>query len=151
MQNEHCSHWERKLMVKKLNLLLIASLVWMVAGFNVLKIGIDLYSKYLSPLNYLLSIVVFLIFWFMIFHKLTVKHTKRIREYEDDKQFFLKFFDVKSFIIMAVMMIGGILIRVLHLLPEQFIAFFYTGLGAALFLAGLLFGLNYFKEKKKVR
>lgn len=87
----------------------------------------------------------------MIFHKLTVKHTKRIREYEDDKQFFLKFFDVKSFIIMAVMMIGGILIRVLHLLPEQFIAFFYTGLGAALFLAGLLFGLNYFKEKKKVR
>ena len=38
-------------------------------------------------------------------------------------------------------MTGGIGLRVSGLAPEQFIAVFYTGLGAAL-LAGLLFGRN---------
>ena len=34
-------------------------------------------------------------------------------------------------------------LRVGRLAPERFIAFFYTGLGASLLLAGLLFGRNY--------
>ena len=46
---------------------------------------------------------------------------------------------------MAVMMTGGIGLRVSGLAPERFIAVFYTGLGAALLLAGLLFGRNYGK------
>ena len=62
------------------------------------------------------------------------------------KQFFLKFFDVKSFVIMAVMMTGGIYIRESGLGPEIFIAVFYSGLGASLLLAGILFGRNYFRE-----
>jgi hypothetical protein len=32
--------------------------------------------------------------------------------------------------------------------PERFIAFFYTGLGASLLLAGLLFGCNFGKAAK---
>lgn len=44
---------------------------------------------------------------------------------------------------MAVMMSGGIGLRLSGLAPERFIAVFYTGLGAALLLAGLLFGRNY--------
>ena len=46
---------------------------------------------------------------------------------------------------MAVMMSGGIGLRASGLAPERFIAVFYTGLGAALLLAGLLFGCNYGK------
>ena len=45
----------------------------------------------------------------------------------------------------AVMMTGGIGLRVSGLAPERFIAVFYTGLGAALLLAGLLFGRNFGK------
>lgn len=60
-------------------------------------------------------------------------------------QFFYKFFDLKSFLIMVFMISFGVIIRTFHLLPERFIAVFYTGLGAALFLAGVLFGWNYFK------
>ena len=48
--------------------------------------------------------------------------------YGEQKQLFIKFFDVKSFIIMAVMMTGGILLRSLKLAPAVFIAVFYTGL-----------------------
>ena len=46
---------------------------------------------------------------------------------------------------MAVMMTGGIGLRVSGLAPERVIAVFYTGLGGALLLAGLLFGRNYGK------
>ena len=52
---------------------------------------------------------------------------------------------VSSFVIMACMMTGGIAIRSLHLAPEPFIAVFYTGLGCALALAGLLFGRNWLR------
>lgn len=130
--------------VQKNTLLLIACLVWGTAGFNILKIGLLAYQNYLQPLNYALSLVVFAIFQFLIFGKLVKKHTQRILAYKE-KQFFLKFFDVKSFIIMAFMMTFGIVLRATNIAPEQFIAVFYTGLGSALFLAGLLFGYQFAK------
>ena len=49
---------------------------------------------------------------------------------------------MKSFI-MAVMMTGGIWLRSSGVAPDQFIAFFYPGLGASLLLAGLLFVRNF--------
>lgn len=131
--------------VKKIHLLLIACLVWLAAGFNILRIGFLAYPAYISVPNLFLSVLVFLIFQYGIFGKLVKKHTKRILNYEEEYQFFLKFFDIKSFIIMAVMMTGGIYLRVSGLGPEHFIAVFYSGLGGALFLAGILFGRNYFK------
>ena len=42
-------------------------------------------------------------------------------------------------------MTGGIGLRASRLAPERFIAVFYTGLGASLLLAGLLFGMNFIK------
>lgn len=77
--------------------------------------------------------------------KLVKKHTARISAYSEERHFFLKFFDGKAFLIMAVMMTGGIGLRVSGLAPEGFIAVFYTGPGGALLLAGLLFGRNYGK------
>lgn len=136
-------------MVRKKSLLGLASLVWMIAGFNVLKIGIDTYINYISVINIILSFLVFGVFWYMVFYKLVVKHTLRIKNFQQPKQYFWKFFDMKSFIIMAVMMTGGVTIRIFHLLPDQFIAVFYSGLGAALFLAGLLFGYNYLTNERE--
>ena len=89
--------------------------------------------------------MVFGVFQVFIFGRLVRKHTARIGGYQDERQFFLKFFDTKAFIIMAVMMAGGIGLRASGLAPERFIAVFYTGLGAALLLAGLLFGHNFGK------
>lgn len=106
------------------------------------------YSGNVSLLNIVLSIVVFTLFQVFIFGRLVKKHRGRILGYEEDKHFFLKFFDVKSFVIMAVMISGGIALRTSGIAPESFIAFFYTGLGISLFLAGILFGVNYVKAVK---
>lgn len=130
--------------VKKKTLLLIACLVWTIAGFNILRIGILAYQPYLSIVNLFLSVVVFAVFQHFIFGRLVQKHTKRIISYTEDSQFFLKFFDMKAVIIMAVMITGGIYLRTSGLAPEHFIAVFYSGLGASLFLAGILFGKNYY-------
>ncbi len=121
--------------VKRNTLLLIACLVWSAAGFNILRIGLSAYAFYLSILNILLSFLVFLVFQRFVFGKLVKKHTARIRAYLEDRHFFLKFFDAKSFAIMAVMMTGGIVLRSSGFVPERFIAVFYTGLGASLLLA----------------
>ena len=131
--------------VKRNTLLFLACLVWSAAGFNILRIGLIAYPAYRSVLNYLLSVLVFAVFQKFIFGRLVKKHTARIHSYEEEYHFFLKFFDGKSFAIMAVMMSGGIALRVSGLAPERFIAVFYTGLGASLLLAGLLFGRNFGK------
>lgn len=129
--------------VKKRTLLLIACLVWSVAGLNIVTIGVLAYPPYLSFWNACLSTVVFAVFQVFIFGRLVRKHTARIVAYEQEEQFFLKFFDLKAFLIMAVMMTGGIYLRVSGVAPERFIAVFYKGLGASLSLAGILFGKNW--------
>ena len=97
--------------VKRNTLLLIACLVWGAAGVNILRLGVLAYPAYLSALNFVLSALVFAVFQYFIFGRLVKKHTARITGYEEERHFFLKFFDVKSFIIMAVMMTGGIWLR----------------------------------------
>lgn len=129
--------------VKRNTLLLLACLVWGAAGFNILRIGLAAYPAYRSALNCLLSILVFSVFQIFIFGRLVKKHSARIGAYLEERHFFWKFFDGKSFAIMAVMMTGGIGLRSSGLAPERFIAVFYTGLGASLLLAGLLFGRNF--------
>lgn len=93
--------------VKRNTPLLIACLVWSAAGFNILRIGVLAYPAYLSLWNLLLSAMVFTVFQIFIFGRLVKKHTTRIGGYEEERHFFMKFFDVKSFLIMAVMMSGG--------------------------------------------
>ena len=131
--------------VKRNTLLLIACLVWSAAGFNILCLGIQAYPAYLSALNFMLSALVFAVFQYLVFGRLVKKHTARIADYEEERHFFLKFFDVKSFIIMAVMMTGGIWLRSSGIAPARFIAVFYTGIGASLLAAGIRFGYQFVK------
>lgn len=132
-------------MIKKNSLLFLAGLVWSIAGYNVLNIGYQAYKENLSIILVTLSVAIFFLFKNMIFGNMVEKHTKRITEYRNDKQWFWKFFDMKSFVIMAFMMSFGIIVRVNNLAPESFIAFFYTGLGSALLFSGLKFISNYLR------
>lgn len=123
--------------VGKRSLVLISAIVWIMAGFNVLKIGIEAYRNYISVVNVIGSIFVFMIFWNMIFKKMVDKNVVRIENMIGEKRNFWVFFDLKSFIIMAFMMTMGISLRVYSLVSEVFIAVFYSGLGTALGLAGV--------------
>jgi hypothetical protein len=126
--------------VNKHTLLLIAGIVWIVAGVNILRIGI---LTWLIDSQYWVfkigeAFVVFLAFYIFVFKKLYNKHSKRICEKTKSSCPF-SFFDAKGWVIMSFMISLGIIVRKFQLLPESFIAVFYTGLSIALIITGLLF------------
>lgn len=136
--------------VKKRTLLAVAGCVWLIAGINVARLGILSYGKLpqIRALYILLSLAVFCAFGLMFF-KMSIKHTKRIKGYEEEFRPVWHFFDLKAYIIMAVMMGGGIWLRASGLVPDVFIAVFYTGLGCALALAGVLFWIAFIRFHEK--
>lgn len=127
--------------------MLIAGIVWLIAGFNVARLGILSYLE-MAPQWYLflLTIAVFSLFGTM-FYKMSQKHTKRIMGYEEYRPF-CHFFDLKAYIIMVCMMGGGIGLRAAGVFTDIFISFFYSGLGCALALAGVIFIKNYIGYEK---
>lgn len=136
--------------VSRQTLLIIAGSIWLLAGFNILRIGVMAWSR---PEHYALlrigeAITVFLLFFYFVFRRLFYKHTRRI-EQKKDRSCPFSFFDVKSWIVMIVMITFGILARSLHLFPLSFISVFYVGLSSALLITGLLF-LHYAWKRKKV-
>ena len=128
----------RRFSVRNRTLLAIAGSVWLAAGGNVARIGVQAYRGLprVGAVHLLLSLVVFGLFGSMFF-RMSQKHTRRIRGYAGETQPFWRFFDRKAYLIMAVMMGGGISLRYSGLVPEVFVAVFYTGLGCALALAGV--------------
>ena len=74
--------------VKRNTLLLLAALVWGIAGANILRIGLAAYPAYLTLWNTLLSVLVFAVFQQAVFGKLVKKHTARIGAYPDERLFF---------------------------------------------------------------
>lgn len=127
--------------------MLIAGIVWLIAGFNVARLGILSYLE-IAPQWYLflLTMAVFSLFDTM-FYKMSQKHTKRIMGYEEYRPFWY-FFDLKAYIIMVCMMGGGIGLRAAGVFADIFISFFYSGLGCALALAGVIFIKNYIGYEK---
>ena len=61
--------------IKKRNLLLLAAIVWMIAGFNILRIGIETYVAYKSVINFILS--------FLLVHDLLQTDCKAHRPYSE--------------------------------------------------------------------
>ena len=130
-----------RVQIPKNQLMLIAGLVWCAAGAMVSIIGLPLEFG-LAPAHLVLvplAAVIFLVFYLFIFSPLVRKHTGRIRARPEDRLPFWQFFNASSWVVMAVMMGGGMTLRLSHLMPDWMIAFFYSGLGVALFLCGVRF------------
>lgn len=128
--------------VSKTALLFIAGIVWLAAGVNIARLGILSFGRMSQSMWWMLVIgviAVFTVFHIKIFSKMVGKHANRIAGYVEDKIAFWRFFDASGYIMMAIMMTGGISLRAFGLVPNWFIAFFYTGLGIALALSGMSF------------
>lgn len=130
-----------KFWVTKQFLLITAGIVWVIAGGNILRIGIVTWNDSHFTCHFMIfgAIAVFLLFFVLVFRKLFYKHTRRIENKKDDKNCPFGFFDTKGWIIMVLMITFGIIVRTFRLLPDSFISVFYTGLGLALIYTGILF------------
>ena len=84
-------------------LLLTAGIVWLVAGINILRIGI---SCWITDAHYWLlkvceASLIFLLFFCIVFHKLYRKHAQRITAGNPNKRCPFSFFDVKGWLVMG--------------------------------------------------
>lgn len=127
-------------MVKRENLLIIAGAFWIIAGVNVASIGIQSLLTVSTAEWWWMFLVMALVFagFGMMFRKVSSKHAARILSYPDPKVSVLHTFDLKGYLIIAIMMGGGISLRAFNLVPTEFIGSFYPGLGIALALTGVL-------------
>lgn len=91
-------------------LLIIAGTVWIIAGGNILRIGIVTWMN--NSHDWMFKIgeatIVFLLFFVLIFKRLYYKHTRRIEQKKETRNCPFSFFDVKSWIIMIFMISLGI-------------------------------------------
>ena len=127
--------------MRRENLLIVAGVVWIIAGLNVVNIGLhaaaELGGVHLPGIALLLigGLAVFTAFHAM-FGRIVKKNAARIRALAGETVSPLRFLDAKGYLIMTVMMGGGIGLRAVGLIPAWFVSFFYTGLGTALVLTG---------------
>lgn len=123
--------------MKTKSLTLIAGTIWLLAGFNVCRIGVVSWMD-LETTSVLMVVgsIVTLLFFSTMFVKMLFKNVRRI---EVDKCRLWHMMPVKSYAIMAFMITFGILLRNCPAIPSAFIASFYVGLGSALMVAGTVY------------
>lgn len=126
--------------VGRKTLMVVAGIVWTVAGVNILRIGIDCWAQVSGGFVLMLlgAVAVFAAFHYMVFSRMFHKHKRRISQ-KGDSNCLMGFFDARGWIIMAFMITLGVSIRRYELMPLWFIAPFYTGLSSALVLTGIRF------------
>lgn len=133
-----------RLHIKKNQLIAVAGVVWLLAGLNVAVLGVRAAIGMRGVAAVVLvaiaggAVAAFCGFHLM-FSKLVKKNSQRIYKLEGERHNPFRFFDRRGYIVMAIMMSMGIGMRAAGFFPEWFIAFFYTGLGLALALAGTSF------------
>ncbi|MCL2883515.1 MAG: hypothetical protein FWF30_03495 [Coriobacteriia bacterium] len=130
------------LLVPTRELLAIAAVLWSAAGSMVVMVGLHATTNpwaWWEALGFVLTFAAF----FALFLSIARKHVRRIMAMTDKLSFILKFFDIKSWFIMIGMITLGAAVRLSTFVPNQIIAFFYCGLGAALVFSGLYILINY--------
>lgn len=134
--------------VKKNILYLLAGLFWLIAGVNVVRIGVDVMHDPESRLFVFLTLILIIFFLFsqFIFSRIVRENVSRIEQLDDDRVPFWLFMDKKGYIIMTFMITLGVTVRYLNLLPDFFISFFYIGLGGALTLTAFKYIPHYFRK-----
>lgn len=127
--------------VSKHTLLFIAGIAWTIAGgMLLLRAGAFLYEQSLfSVLPMLASVLGGIVFYLLLFRKISGKHISRIQTLSVERPFFLAFFKLKSYLFLPLMIGMGVLIRKTGIVPMQQLSYFYIVMGTPLILSAVRF------------
>jgi uncharacterized membrane protein YedE/YeeE len=138
--------------VKKRTLLLIAGCAWSIAG----GILISRSLSHLIGVNHHLAIeigtgIVFgSLFYLLLFARISKKHISRINLIEINNPCFFSFFNFRSYLLMAIMISGGITLRLSGLVNPEIIYTFFLCMGIPLLVSAWRFFYSYAKNKKSL-
>lgn len=122
-------------MIKTQKLLGVAALLWAIAGANITFIGIRCTRELNYWWIYIAAVPTFALFRYLVFGPVAKKYAARIADMTAERTAIYRVFSLQGYLVMIFMVGLGVTLRVAHLVPVWFIAFFYLGLGLALFLA----------------
>lgn len=122
-------------------LLFIAAVVWTFAGGMLLYKGAALFLNYQNFfwVRLVSSSIGGLLFYLLLFSKISFKHTRRIINLKNDNPCAFSFFNLKSYILMTVMITSGILLRKSGLVPPEYLSILYITMGIPLSLSAFRF------------
>lgn len=127
--------------VPKRYLLLAAGLAWTTAGLILGLRGIlwVLTHDSFVPVHFIVAVIFGLIFFQLVFAKVSLKHITRIHAMEILRPSLFAFFDAKGYIMMALMISLGIFLRHTSFVPPEFLYNFYVLMGTPLLVSALRF------------
>lgn len=136
--------------VQKRTLLLIAGCAWSIAGgILILRSLIHLIGvNHLLAMELGIGIVFGTFFYLLLFARISKKHLTRINLIEIDNPCFFSFFNFRSYLLMAIMISGGITLRLSGLVNQEIIYTFFLCMGIPLLVSAWRFFYSYAKNKK---
>ena len=122
-------------------LFFIAAAVWGFAAYRVLMMALRFAPESPFPLwqVLILGLVGFVIFFNVVFLKVSRKYIHRIACLKSEKPCFFAFFGWKSYLLIAFMASMGIVFARFHLMPVFLQGIFYLALGISLLISALMF------------
>ena len=135
--------------VNKRTLLLVAGCVWTLAGgILISRALLELWSihHYLWA-ELLIGIVLGTIFYLVLFARISKKHITRITLITIDNPCFFSFFNVRSYIMMTIMITAGITLRKLNIINHEILYTFYLTMGIPLLVSAFRFFSGFKKNK----
>lgn len=122
-------------------LLFVAGVVWTLAGGMLLYKGISLFRIYreLLWLKIMISIIGGGLFYLLLFSKISLKHAWRIINLKNENPCVFSFFNIRSYIMMAIMISSGIILRKSGIISPEYLSVLYVTMGIPLFLSALRF------------
>ncbi|MFY9153062.1 MAG: hypothetical protein WAO52_13685 [Prolixibacteraceae bacterium] len=130
-------------------LLLIAALVWTLAGGMLLLRGYlfsEAYPEY-KILKITACLVGGILFFLLLFQKISRKHVNRIQNLVPDRPCAFSFFNFKSYLMMGFMISGGIFLRKSGVVSAEYLALIYITMGIPLLMSSFRFYANFFRIK----
>jgi hypothetical protein len=138
--------------VSRENLLLIAGLVWTVAGGILGGRGLYHVIRYCSwpVLRIVIATALGVVFYGILFARISGKHIRRIRGLNIPYPCAFSFFNLRSYLMMGIMITGGILLRHFEIIPHEILFTFYITMGVPLLMSASRFFYFRFMGKEVV-
>jgi len=134
--------------VRREHLLLMQVLCWLGPGIKILASGLQALLRVAAVhperVWWLCAIAVAVAAVFsLMFNKFVKRYTARILHFPERRKSLLAFLDRHGYILITCMMSLGICLKFMPFVPSEFFAGFYPGLGTALCVAGIRFGVSW--------
>lgn len=127
--------------VSKHNLLFIAGLAWTTAGGILTGRGLIYLLQHGQHPGWRLAggLVFGLVFYVLLFAKISRKHIRRIRGLNIPYPCAFSFFNLRGYLMMAIMISGGIMLRRFDVINKEWLYNFYVAMGVPLLVSASRF------------